>query len=339
MEPEGSGNIGNDPVQAEQGDYVGLNMECSKEMQGGNNVQLGECTQHVHTGEHVSADNVWGECTQHVHTGEQISADHVTCKPEAVCDNGSGSCDKVQKDSTFHIKAELLDRAEAEECDYTGIEEHDHSETNRCDHAGMEGNFPIKTELCDRMESDPCYGECGNITMTTQYCDRAETDPCGYVGMEQHGEIPIKTEPYDQIETEPCDQTQTETYDGNVKFEPSDPDIDHVKHEIIPDAGTSTVFWDGNPSVYVFPEGSSAADTARFKQEEQGMTGSDYAVREESATGMETQLSDFVAPHPGQLPIHVVDPLHGDGVKMEEEAVRVTGVVANIHTQVSEYTY
>jgi hypothetical protein len=373
--------IGNDPVQAEEGDDMGLNMECSEDIEAGPNVGSGACGY-----------------------GMQRSPDRLK-----LVDDVDHACDPLE--STFRVKAEPLDHSETEECDYTRIKEHGHTETtgNFCDYIGseqhdnvgsgacgygmqrspdrmklvddgdqacdpLESTFHVKAEPLDHSETEEC-----DYTRKREH-DHTETtgNLCDYIGSEQHDNIPIKTEPCDEIETEPCDQMKFESesswdedktgtlqYEnieyGNqlekwkdsripdkmvasecgeteesqfmseviqIKTEPEDFD-DHVPVKYKTRDTDRNVNSDSNPNVCIFPQTTAATESIRI-------SGTHDTVGEESTVGLDLRTPDSVVPRPGQLPIHVVDPLHGDGMKMDEDAsLSVTGVVANIHAQVS----
>jgi hypothetical protein len=287
---EGNESIGSDPVKTEQSGDVGYSeSETESEMVQAGLFHVGESGGYEKQG---STDHV--ELDDSVNTTE---GHHDQVKLEAA-DNGTIVCDPDQMDSTGHIKAEPLDSVGTEECGYTGTGKHDNADTNLCGYAVMvqHGDIPIKIETGDQIEADP-WDHTGTVD-----------------------NIPIKSEPCDRIETDPADQEETEeskfvSNEAKIKREPGV--SDHVKYETESD---NTLFSESQPRVYVFPPETVETDSMDFKQEEQQIAGLNRVKVEVNAFGVDPQVSDYVGPCPGQLPIHVIDPLHGDAMKMEEDA-------------------
>ncbi|XP_064646480.1 zinc finger protein 271-like [Lineus longissimus] len=270
------------------------------------------------------------ECTEEIDDCQPVQ---VKCEP--VNNEEVDSSDQVMDDKHVgcRIKTEPCDDAENEEAGYTAKRNLGHVDSNLAAEGGMEQCVSVKTEPYDQIE--PCDdlvifepSRSDNMVSTfqyekssTNYPDQMQTDPdCS---------IPFEVDEYECTELQDLGSKQV-----CIKTENLVENNKSVKKELNSSSSGSTAFSDGPTNMYVFPQATATSDSKHVKQRLSGLASLDGTGDEESVGSPSYCQPNFsAAPRPGQLPIHVVDSLHRDKMKMEEETGVTCTCIPNLHMQ------
>ncbi|XP_064646707.1 zinc finger protein 726-like isoform X1 [Lineus longissimus] len=250
----------------------------------------------------------------------------VQVKREPIENEEEGSADEVGLDSGYHIKAKP-----PQDDNFTVIRHHGLVKPTTYDEGCEERCVRVKNERYESIESrdDQIKFEAsGPDNMVTFQYETFSTSSPDQIMTYPDGNIPFVAD------------RQTESHDFKskrvcFKTEESVEDAENVKYE---EYSGSTGGTEASSNVYDFPQAAAEKDSTHLQHDWQGLAGPEDAGDEESAGSPSYCQPNFSAARPGQLPIHVVDPLHGDEMKMEEEeeeeaSLSVTGVIPNLHTQ------
>jgi hypothetical protein len=217
--------------------------------------------------------------------------------PDHVNDNFCGTGSELYR----HIKSEPGDEMEADPSYFTGTIPNDRVE--------FKPSYEDNTETFHYDDLGTCTEQKTETEVHAGSFQRISGDKCDYFKVESEDYVPEEMETYVKIELKVSDFVG----DGVVFRTESDLNI---KYEVETSGSSAFTETFSEPSLSSQATATATNDALYVKQEQQHeITDSNGSESSGDAADMR-QVGVFVIPLPGQLPIHVIDPLHGGGVQM-----------------------
>jgi hypothetical protein len=171
-------------------------------------------------------------------------------------------------------------------------------------------NIKYEVETSGSSAFPETFGHPNLSAPATATTGKAESNFEGYIPEEMEN---VKTEPDDEY--------------GVVFKTESETDL-NIKYEVETSGSSEYTETFSDPSLSAQATATATSDAVYVKQERHEITDTNRHDRSEgSGAASDMQHGVFVVPPPGQLPIHVLDPLHGGGVQMVPGTVVLVSVV------------